>query len=96
MHEVSISQEKELGVRLDFHLTPELVEQGTVRDAIRAVQEGRRNLGVKPNVLVGTLRLVVPEDSYNIVTLHRDEIAQVTNIKKLAIEKGSTFSSTEK
>jgi len=94
--EVSISSEKELGVRLDFHLTPELVEQGTVRDAIRAVQEGRRVLGVKPNEVVGTLRLVVPEDSYNIVTLHRDEIAQVTNIKKLAIEKGSTFSSTEK
>ena len=94
--EVSISAEKELGVRLDFHLTPELVEQGTVRDAIRAVQEGRRVLGVKPNEVVGTLRLVVPEDSYNIVTLHRDEIAQVTNIKKLAIEKGSTFSSTEK
>ncbi len=94
--EVSISAEKELGVRLDFHLTPELVEQGTVRDAIRAVQEGRRVLGVKPNEVVGTLRLVVPEDSYNIVELHRDEIAQVTNIKKLAIEKGSTFSSTEK
>lgn len=92
--EVSISAEKELGVRLDFHLTPELVEQGTVRDAIRAVQEGRRVLGVKPNEVIGTLRLVVPEDSYNIVALHRDEIAQVTNIKKLAIEKGSTFSAT--
>ncbi len=94
--EVRISSEKELSVRLDFHLTPELVEQGIVRDAIRAVQEGRRVKGVKPNEIVGVLRLVVPEDSFSVVTSRRDEIAQATHIKKLAIEKGSTFSATEK
>ncbi|MDZ4205977.1 MAG: class I tRNA ligase family protein, partial [Patescibacteria group bacterium] len=45
---VTVDENLASEVELDTHLTPELLEEGKVRDAIRAIQEMRKEKGLKP------------------------------------------------
>lgn len=46
--EVVVNKNLEQEVMLDTNLTPELLEEGKMRDALRAVQEWRKEQGLKP------------------------------------------------
>ena len=63
------------GVELDTNLTPELEEEGRVRDAIRAVQEWRKEKGLKP----GEKAQYETNDEF--ILKHRDEIEKATNVE---------------
>jgi isoleucyl-tRNA synthetase len=62
-------------VRLDTDLTPELLEEGKVRDAIRAVQEWRKEQNLKP----GEQATYPTADEFYFA--HKEEIEKVTNVE---------------
>ncbi len=64
-------------VWLDTNLTPELREEGRVRDAIRAVQEWRKEKNLKPGEKV-QYKIVGNEEFY---LKHKEEIERATNIR---------------
>jgi isoleucyl-tRNA synthetase len=61
-------------VKLDTNLTPELLEEGKVRDAIRAVQEWRKEQNLKPGEKA---QYPTADDFY---FAHKEEIEKVTNV----------------
>lgn len=63
---------------LDTTLTPELLEEGKVRDAIRAVQEWRKEQNLNPKDKAPYL---VPEESSEIFAKFADEIKKATNVE---------------
>lgn len=62
-------------VRLDTNLTPELLEEGKVRDAIRAVQEWRKEKNLKP----GEKAQYETADEFYFA--HQEEIEKATNVE---------------
>ncbi len=67
----SISEE----IELDTTLTPELIEEGKVRDAIRAVQEWRKEQNLKPGEMA---TYDVPDSQKEVFEKHRGEIERLT------------------
>lgn len=63
---------------LDTNLTPELVEEGRVRDVIRSVQEWRKENNLKPG---DTAQYQVPESERDFFSKHALEIKKATNIE---------------
>ena len=74
---VVVDQHMTEEVKLDTTLTPELEEEGRVRDAIRAVQEWRKEQNLKPGE-----KAVYPVSEADKVffTTHADEIKKATSI----------------
>ena len=70
----SISEE----VWLDTTLTPELEEEGRVRDAIRSVQEWRKEQGLKPGEVA---QYSVSEGEKEFFAKHSEEIKKATNVE---------------
>ncbi len=62
-------------IKLDTNLTPELLEEGKVRDAIRAVQEWRKEQGLKPGE-----KATYPTDD-EFVFKYKEEIEKATNVE---------------
>lgn len=73
--EVVVNQNLETEVALDTNLTEELLEEGTVRDAIRAIQEWRKESNLKPGDEVDY------PTSDGFLLKHRSEIENSTNVK---------------
>ncbi len=65
-------------VWLDTNITPELAEEGRVRDAIRAIQEWRKEKNLKPGEKAA---YAVPEADKEFFDKHAEEIKRVTNIE---------------
>ncbi len=65
-------------VLLDTVLTPELEEEGRVRDAIRAVQEWRKEQNLKPGE---TAHYSVPEELRELFSKHSEMIKSATSIE---------------
>jgi len=65
------------GVELDTTLTPELEEEGRVRDAVRTVQDWRKEKGLKPG------QIVEYKTSDEFYLKHKNEIENSTNVKIL-------------
>lgn len=63
---------------LDTTLTPELIEEGKVRDAIRAVQEWRKEQNLNPK---DKATYPVPEESRELFAKLGEEIKKVTNVE---------------
>ena len=63
------------GVELDTKLTPELEIEGKVRDAIRAIQEWRKEQGLKPG------EKAKYETGDEFILKHRDEIEKATHVE---------------
>jgi len=66
------------GVELDAVLTPELVEEGKVRDAIRVIQDMRKEKGLKPGEKIV---YEVLEADKELFTKYKEDIEKATNIK---------------
>jgi isoleucyl-tRNA synthetase len=64
------------GVELDSALTPELVEEGKVRDIIRAIQEMRKEKNLKPTE---KLAYEVPAEEKDLFRKYKEEIVRTTN-----------------
>ncbi|MBI4156048.1 MAG: class I tRNA ligase family protein [Candidatus Zambryskibacteria bacterium] len=65
-------------VELDTILTPELIEEGKLRDAIRAVQDWRKEKSLKPGEKV---KYDISQENREFFVKHADEIKRVTNVK---------------
>ena len=72
-------------VSLDFELTPELIEEGIVRDVVRLVQQARKEAGLEVVDRV-ELSLYAPEEVQRALERHRDWIAQQTLARSVRFE----------
>jgi isoleucyl-tRNA synthetase len=75
-------------VELDTNITPELKEEGMVREVIRAIQDLRKEAGLTVNdrvvLIVGT-----DEEGNNFVEKNKAEIMRVTLLKEIKFENQS-------
>jgi isoleucyl-tRNA synthetase len=75
-------------VELDTNITPELKEEGMVREVIRAIQDLRKEAGLTVNdrviFIVGT-----DEEGNNFVEKNKAEIMRVTLLKEIKFENQS-------
>jgi len=65
------------GVEIDANLTPELIEEGKVRDAIRMIQDLRKEKGLNPS---DRMDYEVPGELKELFAKNADEIRKMTNI----------------
>ncbi len=69
-------------VELDTTISPELKEEGFVRDLVRAVQGERKNAGLNPH---DKAKLIIDsDDARKVIEQHQDEIMKATNMSHLA------------
>lgn len=73
--EVVIRPDLNEEIKLDTTLTPELEEEGRVRDAVRAIQEWRKEQGLKP----GEKARYETGDEF--ILKHREEIEKATQVE---------------
>lgn len=66
------------GVVLDTVLTPELKEEGLVREALRLVQDARKAANLKPTEK-GNVTITVKLDDRSVIEKHLADISQKTN-----------------
>lgn len=65
-------------VKLDINLTEELIEEGKIRDAIRMIQDLRKDKGLKPS---DKMNYEVPDDLKGVFGRNAGEIKKATNIE---------------
>ena len=65
-------------IELDTKITPELQEEGMVRDAIRSIQEWRKENNLTPREIA---KYPVPEGDREFFTKHAEEIKKVTSVE---------------
>jgi isoleucyl-tRNA synthetase len=65
-------------IELDLNLTPMLIEEGKVRDAIRIIQDKRKELGMKPSE---KMKYDLPSGQEEFFRKHALEIMKVTNVE---------------
>ncbi len=84
--EIIFDKNIETDVLLDSNITPELKEEGIMRDIVRAIQEMRKAKKLNPGDLVG---LVIDTDKagQNIFEKFDKEISKATGLKEITFEK---------
>ena len=70
------------GVLLDIEITPELREEGVVRDFVRSVQDARKEAKLTPSDKVRVTYSASVDES--ILIKHKDLILRATNASGLA------------
>ncbi|MBX4189225.1 class I tRNA ligase family protein, partial [Candidatus Parcubacteria bacterium] len=75
--QIIIDNTLDVDVVLDTNLTPELIEEGEMREVIRSIQELRKERNLKPS---DVLDYDVPEDQKRLFGKFGDEIKRVTNV----------------
>ena len=75
-----VTVEKNLAteVELDTRVTPELEEEGRLRDAIRVIQDFRKEKGLEPK---DKTRYEVPDDLKELFAKYAEDIKKATNIE---------------
>ncbi len=76
--QVLVDEKLEEEVKLDTNLTPELLEEGKVRDAIRSIQEWRKENNLKPGE---SAHYTVPVGEEAFFEKHAAEIKKATNVE---------------
>ncbi|MCR4279533.1 MAG: class I tRNA ligase family protein [Candidatus Zambryskibacteria bacterium] len=76
--EVSVNPVLENEVALDTTLTDELLEEGKMRDAVRTIQEWRKEKGLKPGEKSS---YPVPDEQKEIFVKFAEEIKKATNVE---------------
>lgn len=76
-------------LKLDTKITPELKEEGEVREIIRHIQEARKKANLKPQDKVEMSYAAAP-DLAEIIAKHRQAILKETKLKDLFFDKKST------
>ena len=75
---VVIDGNLESEVALDTNLTPELIEEGKIRDVIRTIQDMRKEKGLKPNE---KMTFTPPAGEEEFFKKHSVQIKKATNIE---------------
>ena len=83
--EVSFDESVVESVELDTNITPELKEEGTMRDIVRMVQELRKNKKLNPGDLV-ELVVDTDESGKKLFDKFKDEISKTTGLNKITFE----------
>lgn len=65
-------------VFLDTNLTPELIEEGNVREEIRNIQDSRKEKGLKPGEVID---IQIPNDKKELYEKYRAQIEKATGVK---------------
>ena len=82
-----VADEKISGeVELDTNITPELKEEGTVREIIRALQEIRKNKKMNPGDLA-ELVVDTDENGKKMLEKYSKEISKIANLSEIDYEK---------
>ncbi len=76
--EIIENSKLETEIRLNTGLTPELIEEGKVRDAIRAIQDTRKEKGLKPGE---KMKFVMSPGEEEFFLKHKIEIEGATNVE---------------
>ena len=83
-------------VHLDTEITPELKEEGVIRDFIRVLQDGRKEKGLTPKDVVS---LKVSSSEKDFILRWEDELKRIVGISSIDFENGillSSFKSSDK
>lgn len=80
-------------IELDTTITPELREEGFIRDLIRAVQGERKNAGFKPQDTI-TLTLAASTEAQVLITKHQEELKATLKAKEIVF--GDAVGQTQK
>ncbi len=75
---VEINNSMEGDVLLDTNLTPELMEEGKMRDAIRVIQEWRKEQNLKPGEIA---QYTINDGQSDLFMKYAEEIKKATNIE---------------
>ncbi|MFZ2048847.1 MAG: class I tRNA ligase family protein [Minisyncoccia bacterium] len=76
--EILFDKQLDKGFWLDLVITPELAEEGRMRDVIRIIQDLRKEKNLKPS---DVMPYVVPEEEKDLFEKFRKEITSATNIE---------------
>ena len=74
-------------VQLDINITPELQEEGDIRELIRAIQDLRKKKGFTVNDLV-TLNVQTNDLGRKLIEKNLEEIIKTTNLKNIEFNEG--------
>lgn len=73
-------------VELDTVITPELKEEGMVREARRVIQGARKEASVSPDDIVNSVVLNVPHDDVSLFERNRTELAAIARANDFRIQ----------
>jgi isoleucyl-tRNA synthetase len=76
--EVILDNSMDVDVMLDIKLTPELIEEGEVREAIRNIQDLRKEAGLRPG---DVMQYQIPEEYKKLFEKYGETIKKATNIE---------------
>lgn len=92
--EVIFDEKMESEVELDTKISPELKEEGDVRDLIRAIQEFRKNEGLTTSDRI-KLQVNADKATSSLIEKHSDEIKKATLLSDIVVKtetgKGISF-----
>jgi len=78
------------GVELDTTITPELKEEGMIREAKRFIQDERKAHQLRIDDIVPMVTLVVPRSDAPLYETHSEELTEVARTQKFTIEASDT------
>lgn len=85
--EVVFDENIENEVELDLELTPELKEEGDLRELIRSIQQERKKANLKPGDMT-SLKISAPKSTQELAEKYKDEIAKQAFISEFKFEDG--------
>lgn len=77
-------------VELDTTITPELKEEGMVREVIRAIQAARKEAGLKPGQFA-TAVVLAPVEAQAVIDAHRAEILGATALEAFSFAQSDSL-----
>ena len=81
----------EIKVEIDTNITPELEEEGTLREIIRGVQAERKAQKLVPQDKI-SVRISAPEKEKLIIEKNKGILLKQFRAKEIFVEKGDVFS----
>jgi len=70
---------------LDTTLTPDLIEEGIIRELIRQIQEQRKNLGLTPKKRISLNLIIKDKELKETILKNKIKIQEETSIKEIII-----------
>ncbi len=88
--EVVFDEKLDGAVALDTEITPELKEEGEVREIIRAIQSARKEASLTPGEKI-SLKISAPEETIALMEKFAKDIKAKTDVSELVIEGGDAL-----
>ncbi len=88
--DVQIDNSLQEPIYLDTNITDELRKEGLARELIRAIQQERKNLGLKPQQKIAIV-LFVPKEELEAAKEHKDSIMKQASLSDLQLNEADEF-----